>query len=67
MYKGFDLISLLPGFFGKLDYIVSQFGINAHYIAMSYGVIDTRDALYFVTLIAFFLLLSLTALQSRKW
>ncbi len=67
MYKGFDLVSLLPGFFGKLDYIVMQFGINAHYIAMSYGVIDTRDALYFVTLIAFFLLLSLTALQSRKW
>ena len=41
--------------------------MNAHYVSMSRGVIDTRDVVYFVTLIAFFNLLSKLVLESRKW
>jgi ABC-2 type transport system permease protein len=65
-YIGFDFISS-SGIFGKYDAIVKSIGMNDHYISMSRGVIDTRDVIYFVSLIAFFNLLSKLVLQSRKW
>lgn len=65
-YIGFDFISS-SGIFGKYDAIVKSIGMNDHYISMSRGVIDTRDVVYFVSLIAFFNLLSKLVLQSRKW
>jgi ABC-2 type transport system permease protein len=34
---------------------------------MSRGVVDTRDLIYFVSLIAFFVLLTKLSLESRKW
>jgi ABC-2 type transport system permease protein len=67
MYMSFDYVALLPGIFGKLDYYVQQIGINAHYNAISYGVIDTRDIIYFATLIFLFLFGTKTVLASRKW
>ena len=65
-YIGFDSISSL-GFLGKIDFLVQNLGINAHYISMSRGVIDTRDIIYFVSMIGFFVLLTKLILQSRKW
>jgi len=65
---GFDSLSSLSsvngGFFPSL---LSQIGINSHYASMSRGVIDTRDVIYFITLTAFFLLLSKFILEKRKW
>lgn len=65
-YMGFEFIAQ-SGVFGKYDAFFKSLGINDHYISMSRGVIDTRDALYFVSLIAFFVLLSKLVLASRKW
>ncbi len=65
-YIGFDFVSS-SGIFGKYDAIVKSIGMNDHYISMSRGVIDTRDVIYFVSIIAFFNLLSKLVLQSRKW
>ena len=65
-YMGFDFIAKLPIFVGKTDYFVEHIGINAHYLSMSRGVIDTRDLLYFVSLIVLFLLFTKTALERRK-
>jgi ABC-2 type transport system permease protein len=65
-YIGFDFISS-SGLFGKYDAVVKSIGMNDHYISMSRGVIDTRDVIYFVSIIAFFNLLSKLVLQSRKW
>ena len=65
-YVGFDFISA-SGLFGKHDAFVKGLGMNAHYISMSRGVIDTRDVVYFVTLIALFNILSKLVLESRKW
>lgn len=65
-YIGFDFISS-SGIFGKYDAIVKGLGMNDHYMSMSRGVIDTRDVVYFVSIIAFFNLLSKLVLQSRKW
>jgi ABC-2 type transport system permease protein len=65
-YIGFNSISQLA-LFGKIDSIILYLGINEHYISMSRGVIDTRDVLYYLSLIAIFLLLTRTTLESRKW
>lgn len=65
-YIGFDFISQ-SGLFGKYDALVKSLGINDHYVSMSRGVIDTRDAIYFISVIATFNLLTKLVLESRKW
>ena len=65
-YVGFDFISA-SGLFGKYDAFVKDLGMNQHYISMSRGVVDTRDVIYFLSVITFFNLLSKIVLQSRKW
>ena len=65
-YVGFDFIAA-SGLFGKYDAFVKALGMNEHYISMSRGVIDTRDVIYFISIIAFFNLLSNLVLKSRKW
>jgi ABC-2 type transport system permease protein len=65
-YLGFDFLSG-SGLFGKYDAFVKGLGMNAHYISMSRGVIDTRDVLYFLSIIIIFNLLSKLVLESRKW
>ena len=65
-YIGFDYVAQ-SGLFGKYDALVKYLGINDHYVSMSRGVIDTRDALYFVSVIALFNLLTKLVLESRKW
>lgn len=66
LYIGFDFIGTLA-LFGDLDLLIIQLGISEHYVSMSRGVIDTRDALYFLSLIALFILFTKTKLSSRKW
>ena len=65
-YMGLDFLSKLPFFVGRFDYFIEHLGINSHYLSMSKGVIDTRDLLYFITLIVVFLLLTKTVLTKRK-
>ncbi len=65
-YFGFDQIAE-SGVFGSLNLLIYNLGINEHYISMSRGVIDSRDVLYFVSLIAAFILATRLTLQSRKW
>ncbi|MCO5281302.1 MAG: gliding motility-associated ABC transporter permease subunit GldF [Chitinophagales bacterium] len=67
LYQAFGYLSKLGIFFGKNDFIVEQLGIDAHYASMSKGVIDTRDLVYFFSVIAGFLLFTKTALSARKW
>jgi len=66
LYIGFDFIYSLD-MFGKVDLFIKSLGINAHYTSMSRGVIDTRDLIYFVSLIAVFVMLTKLSLESRKW
>ena len=65
-YTGFEQISSLS-LFGKADTFIQAMGINQHYNSLARGVIDTRDVIYFVSFNAFFVLLTKTVLQSRKW
>ncbi|MCA0430211.1 MAG: gliding motility-associated ABC transporter permease subunit GldF [Bacteroidetes bacterium] len=65
-YIGFDFVAQ-SGFFGKYDAFVKALGINEHYVSMSRGVLDTRDVIYFISVIAIFNLLTKLVLESRKW
>ncbi|MFH1119450.1 MAG: gliding motility-associated ABC transporter permease subunit GldF [Bacteroidota bacterium] len=65
-YTGFDFIAEFS-WFGKADLFILSLGIQAHYTSMSRGVIDTRDVLYFLSLIGIFILFTKIVLESRKW
>ncbi len=67
MYWGFLFLSKLPVFFGKTDILVQMFGIDYHYSSISRGVLDTRDLIYFLSVIALFVAMTLVSLEKRKW
>ena len=66
IFMGFEFLGSFA-VFGKLDTVVQALGINRHYVSMSRGVIDTRDVIYFFSLIALFMCATRTVLESRKW
>jgi ABC-2 type transport system permease protein len=66
-YFAFVSLSQLGLFVGKIDNIIQSIGINAHYLSIRRGVIDTRDVIYFLSFISIFILLTKTSLESRKW
>ncbi|HEX2976062.1 MAG TPA: gliding motility-associated ABC transporter permease subunit GldF, partial [Bacteroidales bacterium] len=66
LFAGFDSFAYLPGL-KQVDEFVIRLGINEHYKSMSRGVIDIRDASYFIALIAIMNELTVFKLQSRKW
>ena len=59
-YSLFFIPASLVGFFQYIS-------IGYHFSNFIKGVIDTRDLVYFISLIVLFLKLSETALNSRKW
>ena len=65
LYYGFNAISKLPFFIGGGDYYIEMIGIDFHYRSISRGVIDSRDVIYFFSLIFFSLLVTVKKI-SRK-
>src|SRR2546422_3826839 len=57
---------LLVGLPPRLGAIAASLGVLSHFSGLGRGVIDVRDAVYFVTLAALFLLLAYFALLRRK-
>jgi len=47
--------------------IFSYLGLGAHYSSILRGVIDSRDIIYYLSIIGFFLYLSTLLVESRKW
>lgn len=66
LYLGFDAFAYMPGL-KKIDEIVINLGINEHYTSISRGVIDIKDAAYFVALASIFNEATRFILLSRKW
>ena len=65
IYSGFDsLASVLQG---SSAYYVSQLGIAAHYRDLSKGLIDSRDLVYFFSVVAVALQATRLVLRSRNW
>lgn len=65
-FTGFELLSALS-FNIIMEKMLLYLGINQHYSSISRGVVDTRDIIYFFSLISVFLFSTRTVLQSRKW
>jgi len=65
LYYGFRAISQLPAFENGADYYIEMLGIDFHYSSISRGVIDTRDVVYFFSVMFFFLLLTRQNLLKR--
>ena len=55
LYYGFSAISKLPALSNGADYYVEMLGIDFHYRSISRGLIDTRDVIYFLSVIFLFL------------
>lgn len=60
LFYGFEAASSL---FGNSAYSIQQFGINEHYKSISRGVIDTRDVVYFFSIMSAFLLFTKLRLE----
>jgi ABC-2 type transport system permease protein len=65
-YSGFEALASVP-YFGNWDSMLVSLGIDFHYRSVSRGVIDFRDVVYFLGLMAVFLGLTRLKLSSRKW
>lgn len=63
LYFGFNAISRLPVFQGGVDYYIEMLGIDFHYRSISRGVVDTRDIIYFLSIIFLFLFITEKKLQ----
>lgn len=68
-YLVFSVFSSLAGlelFSNGVGYYVSLLGIESHYQNISKGYVDTRDVIYFLTVIALFLKLTSLSVKNRK-
>lgn len=65
-YLGFESLYHME-LFGSGDLFVKNLGMMDHYESISRGVIDTRDVLYFASVMALFLMGTRLVLQSRMW
>jgi ABC-2 type transport system permease protein len=65
VYSAFEAISRIPAFRAGADYYIEMLGIDHHYKSISRGVIDSRDIIYFVTVILFFIFLTARNLVKR--
>jgi ABC-2 type transport system permease protein len=65
VYNAFSAISRIPSFASGADYYIEMLGIDFHYRSLSRGVIDSRDLIYFISLIILFLFITNRNLQKR--
>lgn len=66
LFAGFSSLSSLNAG-GDFAYFIAQLGIDYHYQAMSKGLIDSRNVVYFLSVIAVMLMATRLVLASRKW
>ncbi|MBR1792608.1 MAG: gliding motility-associated ABC transporter permease subunit GldF [Bacteroidales bacterium] len=65
-YLGFESLYHME-ILGDADLLVKSIGMRHHYESISRGVVDTRDLIYYLSIIAIFLMATRLVLQSRKW
>ncbi len=66
VFSGFESMSTL-NVWSANTLLIKQFGILYHYEALSKGLIDSRDVIYFISVGALMLLISKIILSSRSW
>jgi ABC-2 type transport system permease protein len=66
LFTGFDSLSALTAAADRA-FFVKQLGLSFHYDSMSKGLIDSRDVLYFISVIFVMLATTRIILGSRQW
>ena len=66
LYAGFDSLAML-NVWSKATLIIKQFGLLYHYDSISKGLIDTRDLIYFLSIIVMMLLITRITIGARSW
>lgn len=66
LYTGFSSLAAID-IWGTWSYVIQQLGILYHYNALSRGLIDSRNLVYFLSMIILMLSLTKLVLSSRKW
>jgi ABC-2 type transport system permease protein len=66
LFSGFEALSRVAAFKGGADYYLGMIGMDDHYNSISRGVIDSRDVIYFLSLIALFIALTRYTLNRKK-
>ena len=67
LYSGFEALSKLPTFAEGIDYYLGMIGLSFHYNSISRGVVDSRDVIYFLSIIVLFISLTRLSLNRRTW
>lgn len=67
LYAGFETLSKMPFLENGPDYIISQIGMQFHYNSISRGLLDSRDIIYFLSVVFAFIMATRLSLQKRKW
>lgn len=57
----------IPSKWGVVISLCTYLGLGNHFDSIGRGVIDSRDIVYYLSVIAFFLFLNIRSLESRKW
>ena len=65
MYIGFETIYQMK-IFGDMLLFVKNLGMQAHYVSLSRGVIDTRDVIYYLSIMFIFLMFTKFSIERRK-
>jgi len=65
LYFGFNAVSKLAFFTGGADYFIEMLGIDFHYKSISRGVIDSRDVIYFFSIIFLSLLITVKKINRK--
>ena len=65
-YDGIDALASLEAI-GPLGHTIERLGVVYHYNALSRGLMDSRDLLYFLSITSAALLLTKLVIGSRKW
>lgn len=66
LYSGFEGLSRIPAFRGNSDYILELLGVDYHYTSMSKGVLDSRDIIYFLSVITLFISLTYYTVENKR-
>ena len=65
LFFGFNALSKIPFFANGLGYYIEMLGIDFHYRSISRGVLDSRDLIYFISIIFLFLLITVKNLHKK--
>lgn len=63
----FSSLSALSIFSASAKSLVAKIGISYHYDNISRGVLDSRDVIYFISIIVIFIMTTITSLTNKKW